>query len=478
MRRRVLAAAAAARPAATGAGVGALPSHAGASGLRSLATSAKALPEAVDAVVVGGGVVGTSVAYHLQQRGLSTLVLEAHALTAGTTWHTAGMLWRLRPSYVDIELHTRTRELAIELEAEPGAAWTENGGLFIACNKERLAEYERLAQTGRYYGIDSAILSPAEAKQVHPLLNVDDIYGALHSPTDGTLDPAGLTTAYARGARALGANVVEGVRATALLTEGFAAADGGAAARVVGVRTECGQSVRAGVVVNACGSWSGELCASAGVSLPLLAMKHAYVVTESLADHGMHGALPNVRDHDLSIYLKAQGTALAIGGYEQNPEFWEAPAKDFAFGLFDLDWETFLQNMEVGCPSLRCRRARSPTEAHGGRTPTEALRSLDCAWIKSGAPQCSPPTPRACPSPHFQPPNNEHGLVGSRTDRPIDHDRRLGRATSSAARQSNPSGSRRRSVGPRRSRPTTSLSSARSRECVGCGRRAVSIRWA
>ena len=99
-------------------------------------------------------------------------------------------------------------------------------------------------------------------------------------------------------------------------------------------------------MVNACGSWAGELSASVGAPLPLLAMKHAYVVTESLVDHGMHGGLPNVRDHDLSIYLKAQGTALAIGGYESNPEFWEAPEPDFAFGLFDLDWDTFLQNME------------------------------------------------------------------------------------------------------------------------------------
>ena len=113
------------------------------------------------------------------------------------------------------ELHTRTRELAIELAESTGSeSWTQNGGLFIACNKERLAEYERLAQTGTYYGIESSVLAPEEAKKVHPLLNVDDVYGALHSPTDGTLDPAGLTTAYARGAKALGATIIEGVRAT------------------------------------------------------------------------------------------------------------------------------------------------------------------------------------------------------------------------------------------------------------------------
>lgn len=326
-------------------------------GLRLLTTSApsKLIPaSAFDAVVVGGGVVGSSVAYHLQKQGLSTLLMEAHSLTAGTTWHTAGMLWRLRPSYVDIELHTRTRQLAIELQ-EDREAWTENGGLFIACNKERLAEYERLAQTGVKYGIQAAVLSPTEAKEVHPLLNVNDIYGALHSPTDGTLDPEGLTKAYARAAKQLGATFVEGVRVESVQTEDFVAVDGSAAKRVVGLTTTCGQQASTSHVVNACGGWAGELSQSVGAPLPLLAMKHAYVVTESLADHGMHGGLPNVRDHDLSIYLKAQGSALAIGGYENNPEFWEKPEADFAFGLFDLDWDTFLQNMEghlQRCPPI------------------------------------------------------------------------------------------------------------------------------
>ena len=159
------------------------------------ALSVRTLPAHVDAVVVGGGCIGASVCYHLQQRGVSTILLEAHSLTAGTTWHTAGMLWRLRPSYVDIELHGYTREIAMQLEEDKGSAWTENGGLFIATTKERLTEYERLAQTGDYYGIESVVLSPAEAKVIHPLLNVDDVYGAMYSPTDGTLAPAGLVMA-------------------------------------------------------------------------------------------------------------------------------------------------------------------------------------------------------------------------------------------------------------------------------------------
>ena len=211
----------------------------GAAGSRLASTSARVqLPPAVDAVVIGGGCVGASVCFHLQERGLTTLLLEAHSLTAGTTWHTAGMLWRLRPSYVDIELHTYTREIAMKLEEAPGSAWTENGGLFIATNKERLAEYERLGQTGEYYGIQSSVVAPSEVQGIHPLMNVEDVYGALHSPTDGTLDPAGLVTAYTRAAKRLGGQVVEGVRVVGIDTEQYAiaGADGSSTTRVTGVR--------------------------------------------------------------------------------------------------------------------------------------------------------------------------------------------------------------------------------------------------
>ena len=313
----------------------------------------RTLPAHVDAVVVGGGCIGASVCYHLQQRGVCTILLEAHSLTAGTTWHTAGMLWRLRPSYVDIELHGYTREIAMQLEEDKGSAWTENGGLFMATTKERLTEYERLAQTGDYYGIESVVISPAEVKAIHPLLNVDDVYGAMYSPTDGTLDPAGLVMAYTKGAKRLGARVEEGVRVVGIDTEEYMVPGGVTARRVLGVRTECGYSIRCAHVINACGAWAGEISEMAGAPIPLLALKHAYVVTEAI--EGMHGGLPNVRDHDLSIYLKAQGNAMAIGGYENNPEFWDRPTRDFAFGLFELDWETFLQNTRGHirrCPAI------------------------------------------------------------------------------------------------------------------------------
>ena len=332
---------------------------------RALVRHASALPDEVDAVVIGGGSLGTSAAYHLQQRGIGTALLEAHQLTAGTTWHTAGMLWRLRPSYVDIELHAYTREKCISMEGDDAIgipSWTENGGLFIACNRERLAEYERLAETGKYYGIESAVLSPADARAVHPLLNVDDVFGAIHSPSDGTIDASGVVHAYAKGARALGARVAEGVAVRAVETEPYTTAGGASARRVVAVVTADGQRIRTRAVVNACGAWANEVAEMAGARLPLRAMKHAYVVTDSL--EGMHGGLPNVRDHDLSIYLKAQGDALALGGYEVNPEFWHGVGEsdDFAFTLFELDWETFMQNTEghiQRCPAVESAGIKS-----------------------------------------------------------------------------------------------------------------------
>ena len=174
----------------------------------SLATSAP--PTDADVVVVGGGSLGMSILYHLQKKGLSAVLLERNQLTSGTTWHSAGMLWRLRPSDIDIELHGYTREMCMRLEEETGiASWTENGGLFVASNDERFEEYKRLAETGKYFGIESSILKPSEINDIHPLLRTDDTVGAMYSPSDGTIDPTGIVNAYTKAAKKLGARVFE-----------------------------------------------------------------------------------------------------------------------------------------------------------------------------------------------------------------------------------------------------------------------------
>ena len=189
------------------------------------------------------------------------------------------MLWRLRPSDTDIELHTYTRQMCIDLEERTGqASWSENGGLFVACTAERMAEYERLGETGRYFGIESSVLSPAETKALHPLLAVDDVYGSLYSPTDGTIDPSGVVTQYSKAARALGARVFEGVSLESLETAEVSPG----VRRVTAAVAAGGHKIRTPVVINAAGAWGGAVAAMAGAELPLRALKHAFVVTEAI----------------------------------------------------------------------------------------------------------------------------------------------------------------------------------------------------
>uniref|UniRef100_A0A2I3FZ15 Sarcosine dehydrogenase n=1 Tax=Nomascus leucogenys TaxID=61853 RepID=A0A2I3FZ15_NOMLE len=246
------------------------------------------------------------------------VLLERERLTSGTTWHTAGLLWQLRPSDVEVELlaHTR-RVVSRDLEEETGlhTGWIQNGGLFIASNRQRLDEYKRLMSLGKAYGVESHVLSPAETKTLYPLMNVDDLYGTLYVPHDGTMDPAGTCTTLARAASARGAQVIENCPVTGIRvwTDDFGVR------RVAGVETQHG-SIQTPCVVNCAGVWASAVGRMAGVKVPLVAMHHAYVVTERI--EGIQN-MPNVRDHDASVYLRLQGDALSVGGYEANPIFWE-----------------------------------------------------------------------------------------------------------------------------------------------------------
>uniref|UniRef100_A0A8C6U9E9 Sarcosine dehydrogenase n=1 Tax=Neogobius melanostomus TaxID=47308 RepID=A0A8C6U9E9_9GOBI len=295
-----------------------------------------------DAVVIGGGSLGCQTVYHLAKMGMTNVVLlERDRLTAGTTWHTAGLLWQLRPSDVEIELLAHTRNvISKDLEEETGlhTGWIQNGGLFIASNKQRLDEYKRLMSLGKVYGIESHVLSPAETKDLYPLMNVDDLYGTLYVPKDGTMDPAGTCTTLTRAASARGATVIENCPVTGIQVK----SDDLGVKRVKAVETRHG-TIETPCVVNCAGVWATKLGEMAGVKVPLIAMHHAYVVTERI--EGIQN-MPNVRDHDASVYLRLQGDALSVGGYEQNPIFWEEVSDKFAFSLFDLDWDVFMQNIE------------------------------------------------------------------------------------------------------------------------------------
>lgn len=295
------------------------------------------LPQSAQVVVIGGGSIGCNTLYHLTKEGLTDVVLlEKDNLTAGTTWHTAGLIWRLRPNDTEVELLKYTRQLLADvLEAETGLnpGWINNGGLFIANNKERLNEYKRLMTLGRAFGVESHVLSPEETKRLYPLMNVNDVYGTLYNPGDGTVDPAGFCTALTRAARKGGAQVIEKCAVTGIQVK----EDDFGVRRVEGVETSLG-TIRTPCVVNCTGAWAPQIGKMVGVRVPLVAMKHAYVVTNRI--EGIQN-MPNVRDHDASVYLRLQGDALSVGGYEPNPIFIDDLPSSFAFGLFELDWDVF-----------------------------------------------------------------------------------------------------------------------------------------
>ncbi|XP_038046072.1 sarcosine dehydrogenase, mitochondrial-like [Patiria miniata] len=307
-------------------------------------TRPASVPASADVVVIGGGSIGCSTLYHLAHMGVTNAVLvERDQLTSGTTWHTGGLVWNLRPSDLEVQLLMYMAHLVRNvLEPETGIVpgWKENGGIFVANNKERLDEYKRLATLGKVFGIESHVLSPDETKKVFPLMNTSDIYGSLYSPTDGDIDPAGFCSALTRGATKLGAKVLTNCPVTGIQV----GEDDYGVKRVKGVETVSG-TIKTSTVVDACGVWAPYIGQMAGVNVPLTPMHHHYVVSERI--EGIHG-LPNVRDHDLSVYLKVQGDGLAFGGYEPNPIFWKEVKNDFAFSLFELDWDVFGFNID-GC---------------------------------------------------------------------------------------------------------------------------------
>ncbi|XP_022697260.1 sarcosine dehydrogenase, mitochondrial-like isoform X2 [Varroa jacobsoni] len=308
------------------------------------------VPKDAEVVVIGGGIIGCSTLYHLSKRACRAVLVERDRLTSGTTWHTAGLVWRLRPSDTDIQVLNHTRHLlkhALRKETGLDTGFIENGGLFLANNKERLDEYKRLMTIGRVLGVESYILTPAETKKLYPLLNVDDLYGALYSPGDGCVDPTSYCAALTKAATRNGATIKEHCPVLDIETK----LDDFGVTRVTGVRTSKG-FIKTSQVVNCSGVWAPKIGAMVGAAVPLIPIKHAYITTEKIA--GIEN-MPNVRDHDLSLYFRLQGDALAVGGYEPNPIILDKVDDNFSFGLYDLDMDVFGIHLQQGikrCPIL------------------------------------------------------------------------------------------------------------------------------
>jgi 4-methylaminobutanoate oxidase (formaldehyde-forming) len=293
-------------------------------------------PTTARAVIIGGGIVGCSTAYHLARLGWRDLVLlEKGKLTSGSTFHAAGLVGQLRSNANITQVLKNSVELYERLEAETGQAtgWRENGGLRLACNAERMTEIKRQATTAHSFGLEMHLLTPAEARELWPLMEVSDLVGAAFLPTDGQANPSDITQALAKGARQGGVRIVEDCAVTGLRVE-----DG----RMAGVTTDQGE-IAAEVVVNCAGQWAREVGRLAGVNVPLVSVQHQYMVTEPI--EGITRGLPTLRDPDRLIYLKEEVGGLVMGGI---------PA-GFNFSLLDPDFDHFEQLMEqalVRVPAL------------------------------------------------------------------------------------------------------------------------------
>ena len=306
------------------------------------------LPKAARVVIVGGGIVGCSTAYHLAKLGWrDILLLERAKLTSGSTFHAAGLVGQLRSSANITQLLKYSVELYDGLEAETGQAtgWKRNGGLRLACNPERMIEIKRQATTAHSFGLEMHILSPREACDLWPLMDARDLVGAAFLPTDGQANPSDITQALAKGARQNGVTIVEDCAVT-----GIAVRNG----RVAGVATASG-AVGAEIVVNCAGQWASEVGRLAGVAVPLVSVQHQYMVTEAI--EGVTRDLPTLRDPDRLIYFKEEVGGLVMGGYEPNPIPWaeEGIPQGFNFSLLDPDVDHFAQLMEqalVRVPAL------------------------------------------------------------------------------------------------------------------------------
>lgn len=287
-------------------------------------------------VIIGGGVIGVSTAFHLAKMGKrDVLLLEKAQLTHGCTWHAAGLVGQLRGTQGLTRMMQYSAELYGRLEAETGQAtdWKPVGSLRVASSPERWQEIKRTATSARSFGFELHLLSPKEAQELFPLMSLEDVVGAAYIPSDGYVDPSSLTQSLARGARNGGVTIREGVQVTGFRIEGR---------RVNAVLTDQGE-VPCATVVNCAGLWARQVGAMAGVATPAAAVEHQYLVTDK--SQNLSADLPTFRDPDKNFYLKPEVGGLAIGGWEDDTIPFCEDGLPFEFGreLLASNFERFEQ---------------------------------------------------------------------------------------------------------------------------------------
>ena len=336
------------------------------------------LPTHAQIIVIGGGIIGCSTAYHLaRDHKADVLLLEQGQLTSGSTWHAAGLVGQLRASASITRVLKYSVELYKGLAAETGldTGWKMTGCLRLATTHDRWTEYRRLATTARSFGMEMHLVSPDEVKRMWPLMDVSDLVGASWLPTDGQASPSDITQSLAKGARMHGARIVENIRVTGFRMTGN---------RITHVETTQGV-IACEKVVNCGGQWARQVGALAGITVPLQPVKHQYIITDRI--EGLSADAATIRDPDRRTYFKEEVGGLVMGGYEPNPQAWtsgDVPL-DWQFRLFDDDYDHFEQHMEQAI-------ARVPALAHAGvKRMINGPESFtpDGNFILGPAPECA-----------------------------------------------------------------------------------------
>ena len=301
------------------------------------------LPTSSKIIIVGGGIVGCSTAYHLATMGYEVLLLEKAALTSGSTWHAAGLVGQLRSNANITQLLGYSINLYDKLEADTGLAtgWKMNGGLRLACNEERWVEVKRQATTAHSFGLDMQLLTSKEAQDLWPLMDISDVVGAAFLPSDGQASPSDITQALGRGARNSGAKILENCPVNEIIVKNE---------KLVGVKTRLG-NISCEKLILCCGQWTRNLAATVGVNVPLVSVEHQYMITE---EFGVPSDLPTLRDPDRLTYYKEEVGGLAWGGYEPNGIPWAVDGipEPFDFQLLESRYDHFEQLIELALPRV------------------------------------------------------------------------------------------------------------------------------
>jgi 4-methylaminobutanoate oxidase (formaldehyde-forming) len=308
------------------------------------------VPQRARIVIIGGGILGCSVAYWLTKMGEPDVVLlEQHQLTDGATWHAAGLVGQLRSSRNTTRMLEQSVEMYRGLEAETGQAvdWHETGSLRLACSPERVMELKRLTTMAKSFGLPMEVISPQRAQELFPLMSTTDVLAAAFLPTDGYIDPSSVTQAIARGARMRGATICEQTKVVKIDV------DGRRCTRVHTIGTDGTESsIECEMVVNAAGMWGMEVGKLVGARVPAVAVEHQYLLSGPIEGYTPVelGKMPTMRDPDHLVYYKPDGPGLLVGGYEPDTLAFGVDEKipePFQRKLFDPNFDRFAQLAEL-----------------------------------------------------------------------------------------------------------------------------------